>query len=341
MRFYGYPTKIISLLQALYQTSSSSVRVNGELTDWFRTTVGVRQGCVISPQLFNILLEVVITTALHGVDIGANISGWLINNLRFADDIVLIAESAKQLQTLVNKVQNAASNFGLKINISKTQVQVISKQKQTLDINIDGHKLEQVQTFVYLGGAITETGTCEDDIKQRICKALGAVQRLHTIWQSKDIRKDTKLQLYNTLILSILLYGAETWTLKKADENRLLVFEMACLRKIMGVTRLDKIRNQKIRETLGHNRTVLDIIRDRRLKYFGHIIRMGNERFPKIALEGRTHGTRPRGRPSKKWTNCLRDDCSARNVDRLTDATHLASNRSAWQDIVRQKPSHS
>ena len=116
---------------------------------------------------------------------------------------------------------------------------------------------------------------------------------------------------------------------------------MACLRKIMGVTRLDKIRNQKIRETLGHNRTVLDIIRDRRLKYFGHIIRMGNERFPKIALEGRTHGTRPRGRPPKKWTNCLRDDCSARNVDRLTDATHLASNRSAWQDIVRQKPSHS
>ena len=100
MRLYCYPTKIISLLQAPYQTSNSAVRVSGELTDWFHTTVGVRQGYVISPQLFNILLEIVITTAIHGIDIGANISGFQINNLRFADDILLIAESPKSSKHL-------------------------------------------------------------------------------------------------------------------------------------------------------------------------------------------------------------------------------------------------
>ncbi len=103
-------------------------------------------------------------TALHGIDIRANISGGLINNLRFADDIVL---SAKELQTLVNRVQNAASTFGLKINISKTQVQVISKQKQI------------------------------SDIKQRICKAVGAVQRLHTMWNLKTLNSNcTTLSYY-------------------------------------------------------------------------------------------------------------------------------------------------
>jgi hypothetical protein len=341
MRFFGFPTKIICLLQALYKTSQSAVRVNGELTDWFNTTVGVRQGCVISPQLFNILLEVVISTALQESEIGVNISGFTINNLRFADDIVIIAETQDELQTLVNRVQEASSNFGLKINISKTQVQVISKQKQTLTISIDTQKLEQVPTFVYLGGTITEIGTCEEDVKNRISKAVGAVQRLHNIWQSNDIRKETKLQLYHTLILSILLYGSETWTLKKEDERRLLSFEMACLRKFLGITRLDKIRNQIIRDTLDHQKTVIDTISERRLKYFGHILRMGNERYPKITYEGRIHGKRPRGRPPKKWLDCIKSDCQARGLPSLSEASRLATNRTAWLKIVKQMPSHS
>ena len=88
MAFFGFPQKIINLLKALYKISQSAVRVNGSLTDWFATSVGVRQGCVISPQLFNILLEVAMLYALHDQDIGAHINGHIINNLRFADDIL-------------------------------------------------------------------------------------------------------------------------------------------------------------------------------------------------------------------------------------------------------------
>ena len=95
--------------------------------------------------------------------------------------------------------------------------------------------------FVHLGGTIPENGSSTEDIKTRIQKAGTAFQRHNSIWASKDISKSTKIQLYQTLILSILLYGAETWTTKKEDENRLNVFEMSCLRRILGVSRLEKI----------------------------------------------------------------------------------------------------
>ena len=132
MKFFGLSTKYITLLQALYNQSNSAVRVNGELTDWFKTSVGVRQGCVLSPQLFNILLETVMLYAVHDTMIGVRVQGQLINNLRFADDIVLIADNDRDLQTLVDLVHQSSTNFGLKINITKTEIQVISKQPQVL-----------------------------------------------------------------------------------------------------------------------------------------------------------------------------------------------------------------
>ena len=290
LRFFGFPQKIINLLQALYSKSNSAVRVNGDLTEWFQTTVGVRQGCVISPQLFNILLEVVMLYATHNVNIGAKIQGQLISNLRFADDIVILAESANDLQNLVDKVYENSSNLGLKINIAKTEVQVIGKKENHIKININGTTLRQVENFIYLGGTISQKGSCTEDIKSRIGKSLGAFQRLQPIWKAEDIQQDTKVELYRVLVLSILLYGAETRTLKKEDENRLLVFEMLCLRKIMGVARLDKIRNTKIRQSLGLKYNVIDKVTQRRMWFFGHIKRMSQERYPKLPearLEGR------------------------------------------------------
>ena len=158
---------------------------------------------------------------------------------------------------LVDRVQDSSCNVSLKINIAKTEVQAISKQKINLCININGTQLKQVEEFIYLGGTISEGGSCTKDIQHRIGKALEAVQALHNIWWSKEITNSTKVELYyKVLILTILLHVAETWTLKKVDANRLQTFEMMCLRKILGVTRMDEIRNTSIRQTLGIKNTI-------------------------------------------------------------------------------------
>ena len=96
------------------------------------------------------------------------------------------------------------------------------------------------------GGKISQSGACSDEVQHRIGKALAVVQSLNKIWLAKDINCSAKIKLYRVLVLSVLLYGAETWTLQRIDENRLNTFEMTCLRKIMWVTRLDKIRNVTI-----------------------------------------------------------------------------------------------
>ena len=222
--------------------------------------------------------------ATHEVCIGANIQEKQISDLRFADDIVLMAESANDLQVLVDRVQDSSCNFGLKINFAKTEVQAISKQKINRCITINETKLKQVKEFIYLGGTISEGGSITKDIQHGIGKALGAVQALHKIWRSKEITNSTKVELYEVLILSILLYGAETWTLKKVDANRLQTFEMMCLRKILGVIRMDKIRNTSIRQTLGIKNTITVLVAYKRLRYFGHVKRMSSTRNPNLVL---------------------------------------------------------
>ena len=232
--------------------------------------------------------------ALYDQDIGARINGHIINNLRFADDIALIAESEQDLQKLVTLVNSSSSQLGLKISITKTQVQVVSKEPEQMNITITSQTLVQVKSFTYLGGVMTENALSDQDIKRRIWLAYAAMNTLNSIWTAKDITIPTKVTLYQTLVLSIVLYGAETWTLKAADERRLNTFEMSCLRRIMGVSRRDRLRNYHIRATLGINTSIHDRIHIRRLTYYGHVTRMDNTRFPKIALEGVIHGTRLR-----------------------------------------------
>ncbi|XP_072017475.1 uncharacterized protein [Amphiura filiformis] len=171
--------------------------------------------------------------------------------------------------------------FGLTINIAKTEVQVIGRETAKATISIGNSTLEQVESFIYLGGVITEKASSEKDIKRRIGLAMGIMQKLNPIWKSTEISTITKLELYKVLVLSIATYASEAWTIKKRDEQRLLVFEMACLRKILGVTRRDRIRNTSIRDTLDYQCTVMNKIRAKQLSYYGHVKRMPPSRYPK------------------------------------------------------------
>ena len=185
-------------------------------------------------------------------------------------------------------------------NVDKTEVQHVGRGNRAVNIKIDDRPLKQVENFVYLGGNMSEDASVEHDVRRRIGLATGVMQSLNKIWQNKRIGQATKVKIYETLVLSVLLYNSETWTMKEATKNSVLVFEMGCLRKILGVSRRNHIRNLDIRAALNVEVDVVRKIQRRRLKYFGHVTRMEGSRFPNLALYGRVHGHRERGRPRKR-----------------------------------------
>jgi len=135
----------------------------------------------------------------------------------------------------------------------------------------------------------------------------------------------------------MLLYNSENWTLKTTQQNRLKVFEMSCLRKIEGVTRRDRIRNEEIFDRLKLSQDIYIRIRQRRLRYFGHVNRMSQGRYPKLALEGYVQGRRGRGRPKKRWLDVVRSDCADMGLT-IHDAIHLAQDRDAWRRSIAKLP---
>src|SRR5664279_5167461 len=151
-------------------------------------------------------------------------NGRSINNLRFADDIAVLAEKQEDLQRMINRIVTASANMGMKVNTAKTETQQIGSNITKIDIVIENQELKQVEHFVYLGGTMSEDASTEQDMTRRLGLACGAMQKLNPIWKSKDIATRTKTRVYESLVLNILMYNSETWALKEADKKKLRVF---------------------------------------------------------------------------------------------------------------------
>ena len=165
-----------------------------------------------------------------------------------------------------------------------------------------------------MGGNISTEDGADGDITRKLGLARGVLQSLCD-WSAKDLSKATKICVYETLVLSVLLYNTETWCLTATQAKRLKVFEITCLRKTESVTRRDRIKNEKIYRRVGMNQDILTRIQQRRLRYFGHISRLQDNRYPKIALHGRIQGQQCRGRPKKRWIDTIRSDCEEMNMN--------------------------
>ena len=176
MASMGYPAHIIDLLKQLYGQQKAAVRTSHGLTDWFTVEQGVRQGCILSPHLFNIYSEQIMRNALDGFVGSVKVGGRTISNLRYADDVVLIANSMDELQDLVNRVKESSLQFGLALNSNKTKVMKIVKNSQnTKDaehIIVNNNEIiENVKEFVYLGTLITNNYDDTKEIRRRLCIA--------------------------------------------------------------------------------------------------------------------------------------------------------------------------
>jgi len=158
--------------------------------------------------------------------------------------------------------------------------------------------------------------------------------RLSKMWKTDSISTRTKMKLYGALVMPVLLYGSECWCLRREDERRLLVAEMSWLRRILGRSRRERIRNEKTREDLGVKETVIDKIRKRRLTWFGHVARMDDRRLPSAALHGNVEEVRSRGRQPKIWMDNIREDLMAKNMD-MRSATDNIRDRANWRRHIK------
>ena len=222
----GIDDKDLQIITKMYWEQTAVVRTEHGITEEFQVKKGVRQGCVLSPSLFNLYTEKIFREIedMEGVSVG----GHNINNLRYADDTSLLALEGQKLQNLLTTVNDKGKLYGMEINVKKTKSIVASKKQETpkVSINLDGTTIEQVEKMVYLGSITAEDGKSEVEIKRRIEIARNAFNNMKSVLSSRNISLNTRMRLTKCYVWSMLLYGAETWTITKTFTKRIDAFEM-------------------------------------------------------------------------------------------------------------------
>lgn len=324
----GYPGHIVNLLANLYRKQKAKVRVAGTLSHGFRVRRGVRQVCVLSPYLFNILAEMVMREALDGHEGGIQIGGRRVTNLRYADDIILLACSETELQELVDRLDRVSNKYSLLINVDKTKT--MSTNGATCNIRIRSDVLAQVDTFPYLGSLITDDTECTKEIHSRLAKGRSIGAKLKKIWQNHGISTTTKIRLLKALVWPVAMYGCESWTLKKTDEARINAFEMKCLRQVLRVSWTARKTNEWVLKTAGVERSLLASVKERKLGYYGHVLRKEGDCLEKEIIQGTTPGSRARGRPKTAWMDNIAA-WTGLSVDQLV---RRVQDRQQWRTMV-------
>jgi hypothetical protein len=293
------------LIANLYMNQTASVRVADEMSEQCIIGRGVRQGCCMSPLLFSLYAEAMMVEALEEVEEGVKVNGRLVKDVRFADDQGMIASNEEGLQKLMDALVNTAAKYDMKVNVKKTKVMKISKKDNSkLKIIIDGQCVEQVKKFKYLGSLITEDGRCETEVKARIAMGKDAFSKRKELLTRK-MNKTTKKKMIKTLVWSIVLYGAETWTLRKEEVNRLNAFEMWLWRRMEKISWTEKKSNEEVLQMVGEKRKLVEVIVQRKKRWIGHILR--GDGLMKEVMEGKMEGKRARGRPRKGMVTELKE----------------------------------
>ena len=202
-------------LEKLYAGQEATVRTGHGITDWFQIGKGVCQGCILLPCLFNFYAEYIMrNTGLEEAQAGIKIAGENINNLRYAVDTTLLAESEKELKSLLMKVKEESEKVGLKLNIQKTKIKASGP---ITSWEIDGKRVETVAEFIFWGSKITADGDCRHEIKRLLLLRSKVMTNLDSILKSRDITLSSKVHLVKAIVFPVVIYGCESWPIKKAD----------------------------------------------------------------------------------------------------------------------------
>ena len=222
----------------------ATVRTGHGTTDWFQIGKRVRQGCILSPCLFNLYVEYIMrNTGLEETQAGIKIARRNINHLRYAEYTTLMAESEEKLKSLLMKVKEESERVGLKLNIQKMKIMASGP---ITSWEIDGETVETVSDLIFLGFKITAEGDCSHEIKRRLLLGRKVMTNLGGIFKSRDITLPTKVRLVKAMVFPVVMYGCQCWTVKKAEHRRIDAFELWCWRRLLRVTWTARRSSQSI-----------------------------------------------------------------------------------------------
>ena len=331
MRKYNISANLVRTIEQLYDKATSAVQMNGSTGEWFRTTVGERQGCLLSPTLFNNFLERIMSDALEEHDGKVSIGGRNITNLRFADDIDALAEEEQELEALEESLDKTCTRYKMEINAEKTKLMTNSANGIQREIKVKGQKLGTVTSFKYLGAVVSDDGS-KPEVLSRIAQATAALTKLKPIWRDNNISLGSKVKLMRSLVISIFLYACESWTLTAELEKRMHAFEMRCYRRLLNISYKDHVTNEEVRKkiqaAIGEYDELLTLVKKQKLRWFGHVSRSSD--LAKTILQDTVKGKRKRGRPKKRWEDNIKEWTG---MD-FASSTRAAENRSRWKGMV-------
>ncbi|PIK62384.1 endonuclease-reverse transcriptase [Apostichopus japonicus] len=245
LKEYQIPDKIIRIVKALYDNVECAVVDEGETTEWFHVTSGVKQGCVMSGFLFLLAIDWMMKRVLAGERRGIR---WRfttqLEDLDFADDIALLSAKHDHIQKKTEKVEEMAGRIGLNMNVKKCKHMRMNNRVDA-PLKINNIEVEDVEEFIS-GAKVSKDGGGTEDIKNRLGKARGAFRNLRRIWTNGAIGRKTKLTLFKTLVRSVLLYGSEAWKVTKREEQKLDAFQFKCIRRILKIPWTELVSNDRI-----------------------------------------------------------------------------------------------
>ena len=341
LSMYGVGGKLLTAVKSFYVDSRACVRVGCRESEWFPVKVGLRQGCVMSPWLFNIFMDGVVREVYarmggRGLEL-INERGWpwMLNQLLFADDTALVASSEEELQQLVKVFDEVCKRRKLKVNIGKSKVMRCTRNidDRRLDVRIGGEMLEEVDSFKYLGSVIARDGGIAEEVKSRVGEASKVIGGMNKLFKCREMGMRAKKGIFEAVGATTALYAAEGWNMRKEDGNRLDVMEMRCLRSMCGVTRWDRVRNEEVRRRTGVLRELSQRAEQKGLQWFGHMERMNDDRMTKKIMRSEVGGRRQRGKPKTRWKDSIKKSLGKRGLS--MDQGHVkARNRSEWKGVV-------
>ena len=254
------------------------------------------------------------------------------SELLYADDAALCATSAEQLQNLLDCFSSSCDKFGLTISLKKTVT--MSQATESHHFTINETTLDDVEKFTYLGSTLSKNTTLDQEIATRLGKASTTFGRLtKRVWKNRHLSIRTKVHVYEACVLSILLYGAESWATYRPQESKLSAFHTFNLRFILGKTWEDRMTNEEVFKITGSG-PLSSRLKFFRLRWAGHVNRMPCDRIPRLLLHGvLEEGTRQTGRPRLRFKDVLKRDLKDFNIEPESWTT-LSKERPSWRSSL-------